>query len=85
MSPAAQRSNFPQTGELTLTPVEEIDVAGASGGRTVLAILLPSRELITLDLPMLLRPRNAISGRSGAGKCATPLADNMNRDKTRIN
>lgn len=57
MSPAAQRSNAPQTGELTLTRVEEIDVAGASGGRTVLAILLPSRELITLDLPMLLRPK----------------------------
>src|SRR5207253_10709190 len=54
------------------------------GVELVFATLLPTSELITLDLPTLERPRNAISGRLGAGKCLASLAANMNRVRTRI-
>src|SRR4029077_2919247 len=51
----------------------------------VLAVLAPSRELITLDLPTFDRPRKATSGSVGAGNCPASLADFMKRAKTRIN
>src|SRR5262249_18673905 len=54
------------------------------GGELVRASLLPTSELITLDLPTLDRPRNAISGNSGRGKCAGSVAAVRNRVKTRI-
>jgi hypothetical protein len=54
------------------------------GVELVLATLAPSRELITLDLPTLDRPRNATSGRVGAGKWLASIADIMNRAKTRM-
>ena len=54
------------------------------GVELVFATLLPTSELITLDLPTLERPRNAISGRLGGGKCLASLAANMNRVRTRI-
>jgi hypothetical protein len=54
------------------------------GVELVFATLLPTKELMTLDLPTLERPRNAISGRLGGGKCLTSLAANMNRVRTRI-
>src|SRR6266446_2753830 len=50
----------------------------------VRASFAPTRELITLDLPTLDRPRNAISGTLGAGKCVKSLADNINRAMIRI-
>src|SRR5260370_2784946 len=40
----------------------------------------PVRALIKLDLPTLLRPRNAISGRSCVGKCDGPEALNTNSE-----
>src|SRR5262249_26902770 len=42
------------------------------------AIFAPSSELIRLDLPTLERPRKAISGGPGAGKCSMSVADLMN-------
>src|SRR4051812_45619641 len=54
------------------------------GVELVFATLLPTRELMTLDLPTLERPRNATSGKFGGGKCLTSLAANMNRVRTRI-
>jgi hypothetical protein len=45
----------------------------------VRASFAPKSELIRLDLPTLDRPRKAISGTPGAGKCVKSLADNMNR------
>src|SRR6185437_6295350 len=53
------------------------------GVELVLAIFLPSRELITLDLPTFDRPRNATSGNAGAGKWATLVAAVRNRERTR--
>src|SRR6185437_4881644 len=53
------------------------------GVELVLAIFFPSRELITLDLPTLDRPRNATSGKAGAGKWATLVAAVRNREKIR--
>src|SRR3954463_1329593 len=53
------------------------------GLELVLAILVPSRELMRLDLPTLERPRNATSGSAGAGKWAGSVAEGMNRDNTR--
>ena len=50
----------------------------------VLANFEPTRELITLDFPTLDRPRNAISGTPGAGKCVKSLAESMNRARIRI-
>jgi len=50
----------------------------------VRASFVPTRELMTLDLPTLERPRKAISGRLGAGKCETLVAAARNRDKTLI-
>src|SRR5260370_17447945 len=55
-----------------------------AGGLVVGASFAPSSELITLDLPTLERPRNAISGKLGAGKCVKSLADNINRAMIRI-
>src|SRR5882724_4677059 len=52
------------------------------GVELVRASLAPTSELITLDLPTLERPRNAISGRVGAGKCETSVAAAMNRART---
>jgi hypothetical protein len=54
------------------------------GVELVFAILLPTSELITLDLPTLDRPRKAISGSTGAGKWPTSVAAVINRLKTRI-
>src|SRR5205807_8169032 len=54
------------------------------GVELVFATLLPSRELITLDLPTLERPRNAISGKSGAGNWRASLTATMNRARTRM-
>src|SRR6266496_2910300 len=55
------------------------------GVELVLAILVPSRELITLDLPTLERPRKATSGTAGAGNWATLVAEIMNLARTRMN
>src|SRR5580700_4701847 len=52
------------------------------GVELVRAILSPIRVLITLDLPTFERPRNATSGRLGAGKCAASVADNRNCART---
>ena len=49
------------------------------------ATLDPSRELMTLDLPTLDRPRNAISGSVGGGNRLTSVAAAMNRERTRMN
>src|ERR1700730_11845279 len=49
------------------------------GVELVRAILSPISVLITLDLPTLDRPRNATSGRLGAGKWSAPVADARNR------
>jgi hypothetical protein len=53
------------------------------GVELVRAIFVPTRVLITLDLPTLERPRNAISGSVGAGKCPTSVAESRNRERTR--
>src|SRR5260370_36939258 len=50
----------------------------------VRASLAPTSELITLDFPTFDRPRNAISGTLGAGKCVKSLADSINRARIRI-
>src|ERR1700731_3159476 len=44
------------------------------GVALVRASFAPTSELMTLDLPTLDRPKKAISGRLGAGKCATSVA-----------
>jgi uncharacterized membrane protein len=54
------------------------------GVELVRASLVPTRELITLDLPTLDRPKKATSGIDGAGKWETSVAAAMNRDKTLI-
>ena len=53
------------------------------GVELVRASLVPTRELITLDLPTFDRPRKAISGRLGAGKCLTSLAASKNLERIR--
>src|ERR1700692_3547101 len=50
----------------------------------VRASFVPTRELITLDFPTFDRPRKAISGTPGAGKCVKSLADSINRARIRI-
>src|SRR5271157_6025854 len=50
----------------------------------VRASFLPTSKLITLDFPTLDRPRKAISGTPGAGKCVKSLADSINRARIRI-
>src|SRR6202158_97893 len=50
----------------------------------VRASFAPTNELITLDFPTWERPRNAISGTPGAGKCVKSLADSINRARIRI-
>src|SRR5258708_6963396 len=52
------------------------------GVELVRASLAPTRVLITLDLPTFERPRNATSGKVGAGKCAASVAAAMNRERT---
>jgi hypothetical protein len=52
------------------------------GVELVRASLVPTSELITLDLPTLDRPRKAISGIDGAGKWETSVAAARNRDRT---
>src|SRR5271169_6289747 len=52
------------------------------GVELVRASLAPTRELITLDLPTLERPRKAISGRVGAGKWERSVAAARNRERT---
>src|SRR5579863_8381180 len=52
------------------------------GVELVRATLSPTRELMTLDLPTLERPRKAISGRDGAGKCAASVAAARKRERT---
>src|SRR5580693_6167148 len=52
------------------------------GVELVRASLVPTRELITLDLPTLERPRKAISGSVGAGNCAASVAAARNRERT---
>src|SRR5882672_8908593 len=52
------------------------------GVELVRAILSPISVLITLDFPTFERPRNATSGRLGAGKCAASVAAAMNRART---
>jgi hypothetical protein len=49
------------------------------GVELVRAILSPISVLITLDFPTFDRPRNATSGKLGAGKWSAPVADAMNR------
>src|ERR1700758_3836947 len=49
------------------------------GVELVRASLVFTRVLITLDLPTFERPRNATSGRLGAGKWAASVAAAMNR------
>ena len=53
------------------------------GVELVRASLLPASELITLDLPTFDRPKKAISGNPGGGKCPGLEADNRNRERTR--
>src|ERR1700690_1299885 len=50
----------------------------------VRASFLPTSVLMTLDLPTFERPRKAISGSPGRGKCATSLADKRYCDKIRM-
>src|ERR1700693_2544814 len=50
----------------------------------VRASFAPTRELITLDFPTFDRPRKAISGTPGEGKCVKSLAESMNRRRIRI-
>src|SRR5580700_8593126 len=52
------------------------------GVELVRASLVPTRELIRLDLPTLERPRKAISGRLGTGNCAASVADARKRERT---
>src|SRR4029077_9370275 len=52
------------------------------GVELVRAILSPTSVLITLDLPTFDRPRNATSGKVGAGKCSAPVAAARNRART---
>src|SRR3954470_19371778 len=54
------------------------------GVELVRASLVPTSELITLDFPTLERPRKAISGIDGAGKCEASVAAARNRDRTLI-
>src|SRR5713226_5440210 len=49
------------------------------GVELVRASFASTRELMTLDLPTLERPRKAISGSVGTGKCETSVAAAMNR------
>src|SRR6266550_6310481 len=53
------------------------------GVELVRANLVPTRELITLDLPTFDRPRKAISGRLAAGKCLASLAESKNLERIR--
>ncbi len=53
------------------------------GVELVFAILLPTRELMTLDLPTFDRPRKAISGKLAGGNWTASLADSRNRERTR--
>jgi hypothetical protein len=50
----------------------------------VRASFVPTSELITLDFPTLDRPRKAISGKVGEGKCDKSLADSMKRARIRM-
>src|SRR5277367_639139 len=50
----------------------------------VRASFAPTSELMTLDFPTLERPRNAISGTPGTGKCVKSLAESMKRARIRI-
>src|SRR5579863_8723512 len=52
------------------------------GVELVRASLAPTSELMTLDFPTLERPRKAISGRVGAGKCAGSVAAARNLART---
>src|ERR1700704_4354234 len=52
------------------------------GVELVRASFAPTSALMTLDFPTFERPRKAISGRLGAGKCATSVAAARNRDRT---
>src|ERR1700733_10597125 len=54
------------------------------GVELVRASLVSTRVLITLDFPTFDRPRNATSGRLGAGKWSAPVADARNRAITLI-
>src|SRR5512135_3311393 len=54
------------------------------GVELVRASLVPTRELMTLDLPTFERPRKATSGIEGAGKWATSVAAARNRARTLI-
>src|SRR5579862_6159046 len=54
------------------------------GVELVRASLVPTRELITLDLPTFERPRNAISGTDGAGNWAASVAAARKRERTLI-
>src|SRR5579884_1178161 len=49
------------------------------------AIFCPSSALIKLDLPTFERPRKAISGAVGAGKCSGAAADFRKRASSFIN
>src|SRR6266550_1736075 len=53
------------------------------GVELVRASFVPTRELITLDLPTLDRPRKAISGRPAAGNCLASLAESKNLERIR--
>ena len=46
------------------------------------AMVVPSNALIRLDLPTLERPRNAISGTEGGGKCDGLVAESRNFAET---
>src|SRR5712692_1659762 len=52
------------------------------GVELVRASLVPTSELMTLDLPTFDRPRKAISGSAGGGKRPASVAAAMNRVKT---
>src|SRR5208282_1529048 len=50
----------------------------------VRASFVATSALITLDFPTFDRPRNAISGTPGAGKCVKSLADSMKFARIRM-
>src|SRR5262252_1169840 len=54
------------------------------GVELVRASFVPTRALMTLDLPTLERPKKAISGSDGGGKCRSSVAASRKRDNTRI-
>src|SRR5947209_6575701 len=62
---------------LKLTP-KKLIICVRPGVLLTRAMVVPTREFSRLDLPTLERPRKAISGAPGAGKCAASTAEVRN-------